>query len=1677
MKRRFNEQSRAKQFHIDSILDVKLTKLRIELSTLVDRKNSEFDEDSLESFVAKIASSSANSKMVLEEYENVKQVMATGDLNVIPNLNKPETQLLWGAALVHMEKNMEAYSVLWDNTPADAAPHVVNANKIKDLAGAPFWEKLIGAPAAVGELTNHARFLSEEMRRTDVKFAYGIPGTGFKYTPKDNQINVDLMSALVAGFEHTRSLLFREIGHSFISRQYPDRSNEIREEIKKIKGEYDTATGTKNFMGKKVNVNMPPEDYIKLRLLTAEWQMRNMLWTMAEHNVWNRYASDKGERLSQDYSYSLNHDLLTVGGYGQTSLRTQHLKRVIENSPLKILRDNVDVILSHLAELFGKNEDEAGKTPLEEYREKARKRFINTIRSVEMGFYRGNDLFEDTPTGWLSVGVDPKLVTMNSYPRHFDEYRDGVTQKPGLNGFPTAEFNYLMDLCAGDDGLEKMQPGPADKLFGYKYYKKRAEELSAQRNKIIEKIWDYYLKEDAEVLLQELEDSLRQDLGLEALDREIKEPPSTPPQNSAKQQQQNAQNQPQNQPQQQDPAQQDPQAGTPQESQAGDPEDADPQSGSSEAGSTEDNKPQEADPQQSESSVREAEQGDTEQSESQKSEASSDEQNSEQGREQADLKSEFNEESNSSRDPRPDETQQSAPEDSAEQNSQAQDSDPQDSQAQDSDPQDSQAQDSQAQDSQAQDSQAQDSDPQDGADQSSSDPSKSEQSKSEQSQSEQSQSEQSQSEQSQSEKARSEQSDDEKSQSENNSSDDMSRDPSQSQQDDGRSDSDESEANPESSQSESSQQDQKSSTAEPQQDDQGKQDSNKPDQSKQESGQEGSRQQDNANQDNANQEPEAEQLQEIMDQIKDAVDDKGKNDQDKMKQEVSDTPDHDQDNQQQDGLDQDSLDQDNSKQGDSEPRSEQDQLQEMMDRLKDAMQDQDKRDQDKLNQEMSDALDSDPEDNQSEDQNNQEKSAQDTMQDMMDQLKEALDDQDARDQDKMNQELSDSPDSDAQDSQSQDSQQEDNSEQQNGEPQKSEKEQLEELMEQLKEAMDEQSQRDQDKMNQDMNDSQDSDAQDSQQQDSQQQDGQQDNASQDNQQQDGSENGEQQKSEQEQMQDLMDKIKEALEEQNKRDQDKMNQDMNDSQDSEAQDSQSQDSQQQDSQSQDGQQQDGGEQDMQDAMDKLKEAMEGMDQDQLSEMFNDLQDAQDSQDGDPQQSQESSFNPGEAGLSENQELSVGEENGQGQKMPNVDLPPDAPEVMQDPSAQEDGPVQDLQDSQGQQPGEGAPQGMTLEQLEAMMKAMQQAQQGGDQPGQGMQPIPAQQPGQQPGQGEAPDGMPSDQAGDQSGKSLDEIARMDWNNFPAIVRELQGHIHQVARLLRKIREQQVQKEIRRSADLELFPEGKELDRLDMEAHRELIKKMKSGQPIEERDLHRFQKNEEFDDPTIIDLVLLIDGSGSMDTGSHNQNRTTATPMEIALLTATIIYEAAQVAGVEAKAHIAIWGDDNPIVIAEPGDDPHKVSERISKFRKGTGSGTKLEPSLKSLAEIKAEEKPKGQTKTGFTHVVIISDGDIGDPEPAQKAVETILDSSDHVTIDAAIIKGASYSTDKLREMFGKIESKYPAQKISSVDGLQPNELPAAVIGKIFEKLQRCESFIAIPFNKKKKQFKRAQRRLEP
>jgi hypothetical protein len=164
-----------------------------------------------------------------------------------------------------------------------------------------------------------------------------------------------------------------------------------------------------------------------------------------------------------------------------------------------------------------------------------------------------------------------------------------------------------------------------------------------------------------------------------------------------------------------------------------------------------------------------------------------------------------------------------------------------------------------------------------------------------------------------------------------------------------------------------------------------------------------------------------------------------------------------------------------------------------------------------------------------------------------------------------------------------------------------------------------------------------------------------------------------------------------------------------------------------------------------------------------------------------------------------------------------------------------------------------------------------------------------------------------------------------------------------------------------------------------------------------------------------------------------------------------------------------------VIKPGDDRVTVGKAMEQMRTGLQSGTSFAPAVKKVAETIGEQRGKSGTLSGFTHVMVLSDGDAFDVAQSKEKILTMFQYSDKVTFDAGIITGQKGSG--MEQMAKSIPARKPFQEFGVVLGSDPNKVPMSIVGLLYQKVLKCGSFKAIPNSKKRRQMKKALNKMDP
>lgn len=433
---------------IENILREPLTRYRLFLNSLLraaaDEENPQpFTIEELKKFMAGIRE---NSPDYQKEVLNVLEAVQTGKAPQEPSFETPETQLIWGAALAYLKLNPDQMKQWKKPLEPD------------QLQQSDLWKQITDTREAYQELLTHAHYVQEALRDKNTKYGWGEPGSGFTFERQKNLINIDLMQSMIVGFEHARADVYREIGHSLLSVNYPKRMQEVYKEMRPLMKKQQLAQMKKG-------PKLKPDEYKKLMALSTEWQLRHMMFSAAEENVANKFVANMGQQMLQDYGVSLNNTAVTFRGVGLTRLP-------------------------------------GGDNMSEDLR-----RYMNLCNTVQLSFFANSNLFDNTDDGWAKVGINPNLVRKTGTLAKRPE-----GQKDDADGISHPDFQQLRELCGGPKGLENLQPKQHERLYGWQNLTSRIERADADRKAIIEEIWKLYAEDLIQRILANANDQVEQKL-------------------------------------------------------------------------------------------------------------------------------------------------------------------------------------------------------------------------------------------------------------------------------------------------------------------------------------------------------------------------------------------------------------------------------------------------------------------------------------------------------------------------------------------------------------------------------------------------------------------------------------------------------------------------------------------------------------------------------------------------------------------------------------------------------------------------------------------------------------------------------------------------------------------------------------------------------------------------------------------------------------------------------------------------------------------------------------------------------------------------------------------------------------------------------------------------------------
>ena len=320
--------------------------------------------------------------------------------------------------------------------------------------------------------------------------------------------------------------------------------------------------------------------------------------------------------------------------------------------------------------------------------------------------------------------------------------------------------------------------------------------------------------------------------------------------------------------------------------------------------------------------------------------------------------------------------------------------------------------------------------------------------------------------------------------------------------------------------------------------------------------------------------------------------------------------------------------------------------------------------------------------------------------------------------------------------------------------------------------------------------------------------------------------------------------------------------------------------------------------------------------------------------------------------------------------------------------------------------------------------------------------------------------------------------DWSDYNSAVKETATTIRQARTLLVHIQEKQSTITRQPTYKRSVLPDDNDMSRLDDAANTRLGIKILSGESVAEDDARRFEVDEEKKTPASIDVVIAIDGSDSMYWDQSRSGRSwTHSPIDAGINIACVLNEAAK----KPRNHRSkdnegdiriwgmVWGNKPPSMLMKPGDDPQKVGKKIAGLKQSRGWGTELAPAIKHMTKELADHKERdGSLPTGFTHQIIISDGDIGDPAAAAIRVDELLTNNKRTTFDVVVIQDGQTEMDKVVKTMQK---KHGEGRVKLVHCNNPDQAQSSILSLLRERMLATGHSTAVPYENKRREFEKA------
>lgn len=156
-----------------------------------------------------------------------QSALKTGAISRRPSLFHPIAQFIWGATLATIAANPEIMNQWPDENKPTAG-----------LINSRLWEQLKDTDKAKEEMIGYCLMLLMYFKAgRDIKIRWGgadYPGNGYYCDMDQSLMNVDLLWTLINGFEHSRCVVYHEIGHAYGSFGLTPKMDELIKQIQEL---------------------------------------------------------------------------------------------------------------------------------------------------------------------------------------------------------------------------------------------------------------------------------------------------------------------------------------------------------------------------------------------------------------------------------------------------------------------------------------------------------------------------------------------------------------------------------------------------------------------------------------------------------------------------------------------------------------------------------------------------------------------------------------------------------------------------------------------------------------------------------------------------------------------------------------------------------------------------------------------------------------------------------------------------------------------------------------------------------------------------------------------------------------------------------------------------------------------------------------------------------------------------------------------------------------------------------------------------------------------------------------------------------------------------------------------------------------------------------------------------